>query len=336
MSLRFTNITLLVLMIFLTLTGVYGLIWTLNGWLFDAHRVAGWALIALIPWKAAISWRSLKRGLKLNFDRGFVTVGSVALAFVVLSTLGLALMWTWRIDPGELWLRQTAISWHWLLALTLLLPLAFHTWRRWPRPKPADFVSRRAFIRLAALTTAGFAGWWTAEALARLRITPDAARRFTGSREQGSFAGNQYPITQSGGEGESRIDVTRWTLTLYGEVESPQQWRYQELAARSTTAITATVDCTLGWYSTQVWQGIRLTDLLAAAGMRPEAKVIQLKAATGYAQAFTPAEASEILLATHVGNEPLDHWHGFPLRAVVPSRRGWFWVKWLTEIEVQA
>ncbi|HYH05137.1 MAG TPA: molybdopterin-dependent oxidoreductase [Bacillota bacterium] len=25
--------------------------------------------------------------------------------------------------------------------------------------------------------------------------------------------------------------------------------------------------------------------------------------------------------------------HGFPLRAVVPSRRGWFWVKWLAKIE---
>ncbi len=85
-----------------------------------------------------------------------------------------------------------------------------------------------------------------------------------------------------------------------------------------------------------MWRGVRLTDLLDEAGARPQATVIRLKAATGYAQTFTPAEAREILLATHVGNEQLDHWHGFPLRAVVPSRRGWFWVKWLTEIEVQA
>jgi DMSO/TMAO reductase YedYZ molybdopterin-dependent catalytic subunit len=45
-------------------------------------------------------------------------------------------------------------------------------------------------------------------------------------------------------------------------------------------------------------------------------------------------QAEEILLATHVGDEVLNHVHGFPLRAVVPSRRGWHWVKWLTEIEV--
>ena len=38
--------------------------------------------------------------------------------------------------------------------------------------------------------------------------------------------------------------------------------------------------------------------------------------------------------AKHVGGELLTHVHGAPLRAVVPSRRGWFWVKWLTRIEV--
>ena len=54
----------------------------------------------------------------------------------------------------------------------------------------------------------------------------------------------------------------------------------------------------------------------------------------GRTASFTLAQAQEILLATHVGDEVLHHVHGYPLRAVVPSRRGWHWVKWLTEIEV--
>ncbi len=28
--------------------------------------------------------------------------------------------------------------------------------------------------------------------------------------------------------------------------------------------------------------------------------------------------------------------HGYPLRAVVPSRRGWSWVKWLASVEALA
>jgi DMSO/TMAO reductase YedYZ molybdopterin-dependent catalytic subunit len=98
--------------------------------------------------------------------------------------------------------------------------------------------------------------------------------------------------------------------------------------------MTATLDCTVGWYSTQVWRGIRLADLLEQAGLLSEAVSVRLVAASGYLVEFNLAEVDEILLATHVGGEVLEHWHGYPLRAVVPSRRGWFWVKWLTDVEV--
>jgi DMSO/TMAO reductase YedYZ molybdopterin-dependent catalytic subunit len=66
----------------------------------------------------------------------------------------------------------------------------------------------------------------------------------------------------------------------------------------------------------------------------PGALGIVLKSIQDYTAAYTLEQAQEILLATHVGGEVLNHSHGFPLRAVVPSRRGWQWVKWLTEIEV--
>jgi hypothetical protein len=53
--LRFTNSVILVAIIVLTLTGVYGLFWSMPSWTFDLHRAAGWLLIATIPWKTAIS-----------------------------------------------------------------------------------------------------------------------------------------------------------------------------------------------------------------------------------------------------------------------------------------
>jgi DMSO/TMAO reductase YedYZ molybdopterin-dependent catalytic subunit len=100
--------------------------------------------------------------------------------------------------------------------------------------------------------------------------------------------------------------------------------------------VTATLDCTGGWYTRQVWQGVRLEDLLTKAEIRPEKFLIVLRDVSGYTANFGIAEASEILLATKVGGQVLDHLHGYPLRAVVPSRRGWHWVKWLTEVEVVA
>ena len=46
--------------------------------------------------------------------------------------------------------------------------------------------------------------------------------------------------------------------------------------------------------------------------------------------------ARGFLLATHVGDAPLAHGHGAPARLVAPDRRGFQWVKWVTQIELHA
>jgi DMSO/TMAO reductase YedYZ molybdopterin-dependent catalytic subunit len=45
-------------------------------------------------------------------------------------------------------------------------------------------------------------------------------------------------------------------------------------------------------------------------------------------------EGKTVMIVTHVSGEALAPRHGYPLRAVVPGRRGWFWFKWLARIEV--
>src|SRR5712692_10360533 len=104
MLLRFTNTALLALVILLTLTGLWGIAFTLQGWLFDVHRAAGWAVIALIPCKTLISVRSLLRGLDFRFDRSWMVGVSLLLAALTLGVLWLGLDWTWRLGPDLLWL----------------------------------------------------------------------------------------------------------------------------------------------------------------------------------------------------------------------------------------
>jgi DMSO/TMAO reductase YedYZ molybdopterin-dependent catalytic subunit len=117
-------------------------------------------------------------------------------------------------------------------------------------------------------------------------------------------------------------------------VKKPLILTYDQVLALSTSKVTATLDCTGGWYTVQTWRGILLTDLLTQAELRPEAMGIILRGILDYTALFTLEQAQEILLATYVGGEIVNHSHGFPLRAVIPSRRGWHWVKWLTDIEV--
>jgi DMSO/TMAO reductase YedYZ molybdopterin-dependent catalytic subunit len=55
---------------------------------------------------------------------------------------------------------------------------------------------------------------------------------------------------------------------------------------------------------------------------------------TGYRRRLPAADASTLLLATHVAGAPLSAGHGAPVRLVAPGRRGFWWVKWVTAVEL--
>ena len=55
---------------------------------------------------------------------------------------------------------------------------------------------------------------------------------------------------------------------------------------------------------------------------------------TGYSRRLPLADAGTLLLATHVAGEPLSPGHGFPVRLVVPGRRGFWWVKWVERLSL--
>lgn len=326
---RFINLYLLATLLALVFSGLYGLFWSLNGWLWELHRVSGWLLVAGIPWKVGVSWRSLRRGLRPNFDRGVVVLISLLLALVTVLVLLLGAAWDFRLGPESYPLRQTAISWHWMLALGLLLPLALHVWRRWPGARREDVLSRRGALRLGALAAAGGALWLLAR---RLDQADPAEQRASGSRLAAEFSGNQFPVTHTVAARPEQVDPQHWQLEVLAMDGGRQAYRYQDLLDRPAEDLLAELDCTLGWYTRQQWQGLPLLDLLPPGVEQNPPLLVRLDSVTGYNRLLLWEEARELLLATHVGGEVLDFLHGYPLRAVVPSRRGWYWVKWLQRV----
>ncbi len=336
-NLRFVNALILILFCILGLTGLYGLVWPFPASLFEIHRIAGWALILLIPWKGAIALRSLSRGFGSRVGRNVMLLVSILLTLATVTILILVILWTWQIGDYYVWIGSYAysgIGWHWGIALGLAPLFIIHVWRRWPRPKKTDFTGRRQALKLMGFGTAALLSWGLAETLAKSMEKSGAKRRFTGSREEGSFAGNAHPVTTAPDEGKIKLDPDSWSLQVTGLVTTQLRLNYTEVLDAPASEVTATLDCTGGWYTVQTWRGIRLTELLSQAQLRPEARGIILRGLADYTAPFTLPQAEEILLATHVTGEILNHVHGFPLRAVVPSRRGWHWVKWLLEIEV--
>ena len=79
----------------------------------------------------------------------------------------------------------------------------------------------------------------------------------------------------------------------------------------------------------------RIGRLLDQVTISAGARYVSFVSVTSYRWSLPLEEARMALLATHIGEEPLAHEHGFPLRLVAPNRRGFEWVKWITRIEVQ-
>ena len=293
----------------------------------QAHRVAGYGILAILVWKGANVMFSL-RWRRAATPR----TASIVLLIALLSTLGLGLAWS-LAGPFRSGLFS-GVSWHINVGAALVPILVWHSIYH-TRGFPLSFwAERRSFLRLAGIVAVGAAAWQLSELSARLGALKGAERRLTGSYEAGSFSGNAFPLTSWLNDRPAPVDAAGWNLTVRGAVGREVTLGYGDIAG--TRELTATLDCTGGWHSTQVWRGTPVSEVLALARPTDSAASVTFRSVTGYYRRFSLEEASDYLLASHVGGQVLSHGHGFPVRLVAPGKRGFEWVKWVEGIEVNA
>jgi DMSO/TMAO reductase YedYZ molybdopterin-dependent catalytic subunit len=320
MGARRTNLALLAVLLVALASG--GLAFAAGtGWgrpVVVGHGLAGLAVLVLAPWKSAVVRRGLAR------RRGPGRAASVAFGVVVLvavaAGLGHATGLARSLGP------VSAMQVHVGAALAAVPLLAWHAAARGGTRLRRTDLSRRALLRAAAVAGGSGLLLLALEGAAGLAGLAGARRRFTGS----------FPVADPG-----RIPVTQW-LDDRVQVIDPAGWRLQVRAGGATRAWTweeldgfadrveAVLDCTGGWYANAAWQGARL-DRLLPPGARGSLVVVSR---TGYRRRLPAADAPGLLLATRLGGRPLSAGHGFPARLVAPGRRGFWWVKWVTEVEV--
>lgn len=107
------------------------------------------------------------------------------------------------------------------------------------------------------------------------------------------------------------LDPGASSLEVSGLVGQPLRLSLGELDPGDEAV--ATLDCTGGFYSTQRWRGTSVAELVRRARAAPGARHLRIVSHTGYRWSFPIGEAERLLLATHVGDEPLSHEHGGPL-----------------------
>jgi len=157
------------------------------------------------------------------------------------------------------------------------------------------------------------------------------------------------------------VDPARHRLRITGHVTKPRTLSLDALARLPRVEIAAVNQCAgngrglfaprmagaqwgNGAMGNALWEGVRLKDVLALAGIKPGAVAVRasgldapvVNSAPDYAKSLPidHALSDDVLIAWGMNGQPLPLLNGFPLRLVVPGWYSTYWVKMLDQIEV--
>ena len=140
-----------------------------------------------------------------------------------------------------------------------------------------------------------------------------------------------------------QVSREQWQLKIHGMVDREVTYRFADLERFEVVEKVVTLTCVSNpvggdLIGNATWTGYRIRDLLAEAGVRPDADMVLSMSVDGFT-AGTPVEVltddRDSLLAIGMNGEPLPTDHGYPARLVVPGLYGYVSAtKWVVDLEV--
>ncbi|MFF6993987.1 molybdopterin-dependent oxidoreductase [Streptomyces sp. NPDC008313] len=133
-------------------------------------------------------------------------------------------------------------------------------------------------------------------------------------------------------------DESDYRLTVGGLVDHPKSYTLADLRALRQTRLVRDVQCVTGWRVPGTpFEGVRLSRLLDAAGVRPSARAVRFRCFDGaYTESLTldQARRADVLVALRMRDEDLGHSHGGPVRLYVAPMYFYKSAKWLSGVEL--
>jgi Oxidoreductase molybdopterin binding domain len=139
------------------------------------------------------------------------------------------------------------------------------------------------------------------------------------------------------GVGKAAVDPD-WALELVGP-KGTQHFSRAQLVAMPRHEADLPIACVEGWSSGTTWGGVRMRDLVRAAGgdHTSSVQVQSLEQIGVYKRTELPASFAwhpSTLLALDIKGEKLHIEHGFPARIIAPNRPGVLQTKWVAKLTV--
>jgi DMSO/TMAO reductase YedYZ molybdopterin-dependent catalytic subunit len=129
-----------------------------------------------------------------------------------------------------------------------------------------------------------------------------------------------------------------WKVHLNGLVERPVTLTYEDILDLPKFIADARLTSVTRWSVRGEWGGVRISDLLAVVGVKPEATHVQF---VSYRRIYTTCLPLEVamkertLLAYAFDGEPLDSDYGGPVRVFCPYLWGYKSAKSVVEITLE-
>ncbi|HEU5004221.1 MAG TPA: molybdopterin-dependent oxidoreductase [Actinomycetota bacterium] len=137
------------------------------------------------------------------------------------------------------------------------------------------------------------------------------------------------------------LDANTWTLTVGGAVNGPFVLTFHQLQTEfEVVEVAHTLSCISNevggdLVGTAIWRGVRFSDVLNRAGLKPGVVEIVSKAADGFSDSVPLSRAMQpdSLVVFGMNGEQLPIEHGFPVRIIIPGLYGMKQPKWVQSVE---
>jgi hypothetical protein len=235
---------------------------------------------------------------------------------------------------------------HYAVSFVVMGALLIHLVAKWaivrtellPGAAVVPSIERRRFLRFGAVAAVALPITVAGQTVRPLRKVSLLAPRLPDVGPQG------FPVNKTAAEARVNDAIADPAFTLRVERGGRLQASFTlaDLAAIEQVSATLPIACVEGWSANVRWNGVRVRDVLSAAGIDPDgvAEVVVQSVQRGGRYRRSVLSSSVVrdrdcLLATGVDGEPLHPDHGAPIRLIAPNRPGVLNTKWVHRLDVR-